>query len=267
MRICGVNYRLNKPYNYPKVDVDRLVSINKIINTLAFCRFKQLPSDFDMKDEDGSLKSRLIKHISANLLGPQGWYSRTDAILNATYILNELKNIEDGNRELTVIFKKHFHWPEGYFNDGGKCWHTYNNACPVFWQDQGARWITVYSNGEPLGRAGIIPLGDRGQMTVFNATGIPIMRLAKLFVKPGWVTMYTSLYNHGGVSDDDRRAGYTNESVALVRDGENAISHINVPEYGYEFDECMSCGCSIIPLYRDEHVCGQHHKIDKEYLS
>lgn len=71
----------------------------------------------------------------------------------------------DNTKEVDIIIRKHFSWPQGYFGDRTSCWHTFNAGAPLLLEKNGGVWILGYTkkdaNGtrKPLFRAALFPDG------------------------------------------------------------------------------------------------------------
>lgn len=270
INICGVDYEFDKKYDLKPKELAKIHTINDILS--GYWRTLALPEDFDLshslqKNCQYGFRGKLATRIKNFLYQRYNIYI-PDYI--SQRIMEYLSSAERTDK-YTFIFKRKFNWPEGYFSDGGKCWHSYNYSTPRLIEDNGGIWITVYVNDKPKFRAGLLNFGEN-QHTIFDSTGVTCDFIASFLIKDGYEIRGGGggYYNTGRLETDSygyqRRVFYFCNNIAIVKYTTDVTLTVSWDETGYGMQKCTKCRKSYIPKYADEHVCGYNHPIGEEYL-
>jgi hypothetical protein len=256
INICGNDYEFDKPYEFKSL-ADKRDAIKRIFIENRF--YSYLPPLFrlDKVTEDGKLTKR-IKRFLENIYITNIYHdelSKQKLIQRINNVLKQVSEIKDDEITYTVILKKLFNWPEGYFQDHGKCWHSSNYSSPVCFQEHGAIWITIYKDGAGYTRCGYWP----EYQTFFNSAGKLNLRditlLFDTFDKYDFHSV--SLFNEGYDCDD--RVLYFNNSLRIFHKdthrGSDKHIYVDIDEDPYYMDICDECGTWLIEKYKNDHIC------------
>lgn len=264
--ICGKEYDFDVPYNL-KCGLLSVYSINNRISTYKKeykkmgrdVSLSYLPQDFVLDWSTTASRDKTINNILRTLQlehTPIGIYLKS-------WLRLETKVTDDKNIEKTFIFREHFHWPAGYFYDGTKCWHSYNQATPRLWEKAGAFWCTVYNKKVPLARFGVYLEKDKDIIAFFNSVGYNFdgHSIPKYFNDGRYEEFYPDLHNYG--AKNTPIVLYINGVYGLRPIDSTDNIKIKINEGGFKNKHCTKCGCWYIKAFADEHVCGSNHFVDR----
>ena len=167
-------YQLGKWYSFklqPRTLLNMKNSIEMIIGN-------EFPMEYFYKDfvVTNGPNPEYVFHLRNNinrLFETAKYRMQRTAINYATY---DNYNGNNPVKEVDIIIRKHFSWPQGYFGDRTSCWHTFNSGAPLLLEKNGCVWICGYTkkdaNGKrkPLFRAGLFPDGTACKNSIIHSS-------------------------------------------------------------------------------------------------